>query len=238
MSTTDTKIKERPILFTGAMVQAILGGPKTQTRRVLKDQGSYAEWKHAQKILPDFADEFPGSTEYDWLLQKEAGPIKDGEYQPIGCCHYGQTGDRWWVRETWQEVDDEYGCPHIIYKADGESWLIGSSDELGDHLLCPREDMTIDDFAICRWRSPIYMPRWASRLTLEVVSVRAERVQEISEADAKAEGVWGKDEPYQGVGDLARDRFQHLWDSINAKRGFGWDDNPWVWVVEFRKVEP
>ena len=82
------------------------------------------------------------------------------------------------------------------------------------------------------------MPRWASRIDLEITDIRVERVQEITEEDAMAEGVWGKDEPYQGVGDLPSDRFRDLWDSINAKRGYGWDIKPWVWVISFRRIKP
>jgi hypothetical protein len=89
-----------------------------------------------------------------------------------------------------------------------------------------------------KWRPSIHMPRWASRITLEVTDVRVERVQEISEEDAKTEGVtpsivgeWWDHLKY-------RAGFQTLWNSINEKRGFGWDENPWVWVVEFKKGQP
>ena len=90
-------------------------------------------------------------------------------------------------------------------------------------------------FGASPWKPSIHMPRWASRITLGLTEVRVQRLQEISEEDAKAEGVWG-DEPYQGVGDLPSDRFAALWDSINEKRGFGWNTDPFVWCLSFKRV--
>ena len=87
-----------------------------------------------------------------------------------------------------------------------------------------------------KWRSPIFMPRWASRITLEIAHVRMERVQEIRVTDLVNEGGW-EDDRYLGSSNRLRYPFIDLWNSKNAKRGYPWDSNPWVWVVEFRKVE-
>ena len=182
--------KERPILFSGPMVRAILEGRKTQTRRVVKFDpcpSSYAMVSH-----------------YDGLGNVV---LTDGSYLR---CPYGQPGDRLWVRETWAHrrwmLGDASPDPTTVYRADS------------------------DDLRGCdRWRPSIHMPRWASRITLEVVSVRVERLQDISEEDAMAEGV-ALAENYRGR--LAH--FAGLWEQINDLGS--WNANPWVWVVEFRKL--
>ncbi len=160
----------------------------------------------------------------DGLWYWRAGKI---HYQGGFRCPYGVPGDRLWVRETFRVEDgcsNESGRNGVHYRAD---------DEPGDQ----------------RWTSPIYMPRWASRLILELTEVRVQRLQEISEADAKAEGV----EP-QRIGTVTmsmhetsftptgtesfRQAYQNGWDKLNAKRCFPWAANPWVWALSFRKVEP
>ncbi len=138
-------------------------------------------------------------------------------------CPYGQPGDRLWVRETFGhfERNENFapGCD-VFYRADGES------------------------LAVEPWRPSIHMPRWASRITLEITSVRVERLQEISIEDAKAEGAWGPDDSIvQKVADYfgtdifsanPRKAFQMLWESINGPDS--WAANPWVWAIEFRRV--
>lgn len=179
--------RERPILFSGPMVRAILAGTKTQTRRVVK---------------------------------VEPGKLDVGENP---ACPYGVPGgSRLWVRETWYDDNatrDAEPIPtshddFIHYRADGEA-----HDQFEE----------LDGFL--RWRPSIFMPRWASRITLEVTEVRVERLQEITEADAWAEGIAAH--VVRPIHDYAA-----LWDSLNAKRGFGWDTNPWVWVVSFRRLTP
>lgn len=133
-------------------------------------------------------------------------------------CPYGQPGDRLWVRETWNAD----WCDHVIYRADGGSAVAaGYSEEP-------------------RWRPSIHMPRWACRILLDVVSVRVERLQDISRADAIAEGAPGRfhagvDREFGAAISIAW--FAKLWDSTYAKRGLGWDANPWVWVIEFTRAE-
>lgn len=185
-------MKERPILFSGAMVRAILEGKKTQTRRVCKF------------ALP------PGRFADSAVMRM------------FGGCPYGQAGDRLWVRETWASMAENNMC-HV---ADDEYVYRATSPEFGE------------TFEGWRWRPSIHMPRAVSRITLEITGVRAERVQEISEEDAQAEGCAGVaySGPDGGDGVLPSWEYRQLWDSINGKRGFGWDVNPWVWVIEFRRI--
>jgi hypothetical protein len=190
---TTTATKERPIIFSGPMVRAILDGSKTQTRRVMKPQ------------------------------PLSAGP---------GVCPYGRIGDRLWVRETWNTVNPEGEPTSILYKADGSvMYRPFPSAEAGW-----KAEQDAESLDAQRWNTPIFMPRWASRITLEVTDVRVERVQEISEEDAKAEGVKPDPNERPYVEDFRED-FEHLWDSINAKRGHSWESNPWVWAITFRKLE-
>ena len=222
-------MKEKPILFNTEMVTAILDDRKTQTRRVINHFGN--GW-HYKKLLCDWAlSEQPcqfsgGETpwqylgkgepkEGDWLWTLQTA-VNDNACFPIRC-PYGQPGDELWVRETWKPVvsDAKKIKDSVLYKADGYSeWK---------H----------------KWKSSIYMPRWASRIQLKIKDIRVERVQDITEKDAKAEGINLKhfntmhsleDEPYKSC-------FEWLWNSINEKRGYGWSVNPWVWGVEFERVD-
>jgi hypothetical protein len=211
-------MKELPILFSGPMVRAILEGRKSQTRRVVK--GLTPGHEHTGRSLTGLG--YPASMGKWWaeFLHSEPG-------SPIYvACPYGQPGDRLWVRETWcpaatsgYDAPSDGRDPSIWYRATDDGECEGP------------------------WSPSIFMPRWASRIELEVTGVRVERVQEISPLDAIAEGImeyepgafhwepWGPGTEYfRGP----RDAFLTLWDSINAKRGHGWDVNPWVWVVEFR----
>lgn len=146
------------------------------------------------------------------------GQVEDGHGRELRCPY---AVDRLWVRETWQAV--HYTGEQTGYKEyPGEVVQEDYGPKFG--LVFPGGGWD------GRWRPSIFMPRWASRITLEVVSVRVERLQEISDSDARAEGV---------LCDLnCRRPFMELWDSINAKRGYGWDSNPWVWVIEFERVTP
>lgn len=202
----DTAAKERPILFSGEMVRAILDGRKTQTRRVIKPN-------HAGRVKE------PGSRR-NWHL---ADP------NAVLACPYGQPGDLLWVRETWSQ-DSRGGClPN------------------GEDAVYYRADFPSDKIWAGSWKPSIHMPRWASRITLRVTDVRVERVQDISEADAQAEGAEFSELPCfsripnqrRGFRQIAgyRAGFLTLWDSINAGRGYGWDTNPWVWALTFEREE-
>lgn len=191
-------MSEKPIIYNGQMVRAILANPprKSQTRRVIK----YSDG--GRPTHPDDIEDgwpvayFEARNEYDFLP-----------------CPYGQPGDRLWVRETFAHVP-EHDC--VYYRADDPT----------DH---PTDGS---------WTPSIHMPRWASRITLEITGIRVERVQDISPQDAIDEGVLPPGPPPSPRElDYAVEQFRELWDSINAKRGFGWDVNPYVWVIEFKVVE-
>ncbi len=188
----------RPILFSGPMVRALLEGRKTQTRRVIDERQRIGYPAHE---IPFACAEYfttDGAGSFGWK------------------CPYGIPGDRLWVRETWQVLDNS-----VRFATDGDYDVVNPKP----------------------WRPSIHMPRWASRLMLEVISVRVERVQKISEADAIAEGIT-KDEAreYVYIGHPPSDEayaaaYADLWQKIYGKReGCAWSDNPYVWVVEFRKI--
>ena len=198
-------MKEHPILFSTPMVRAILEGRKTQTRRVMSYQPD-------EEYTTVYGPEMYTQTLIDRNGEEQPGPEVFGVYGYDWSlkCPYGQPGDRLWVRETWLQDGDIY-----LYKADFGKGIL--SDSWNGH-----------------WKPSIHMPRKASRLTLEIVNIRAERLQDISEEDARAEGAgwWqpiGKNKTY--ILD-----FGMLWNSINSARGYGWDVNPWVWVVEFKRA--
>ena len=207
-------MNEHPIIFSTEMVRAILSGRKTHTRRVMKPQPTFdgVDWIR-----------FGDDIRQNWCLD----------------CPFGKIGDRLWVRETWGAVSQtEESAPleecKIEYRADLPS---GSTDYPGEW---PADEARGSDIAP-KWRPSIHMPRWASRITLEIVKVRVERVQEISLEDSKAEGMPAYSMAMGVLSDNPPDprwKFIGLWNSINAKRGFGWDSNPWVWVIEFKRGKP
>lgn len=222
-------MKERPILFSAPMVRAILAGTKTQTRRVVKPQ-------------PTPATRFNTNAPYepgDWIWPYRGSTAQRVTNLPGGPegwsrhCPYGQPGDRLWVREAFAP------CPvgrtrAVVYRADGDATVSGGM----------------------LWRPSIHMPRWASRILLKVTDVRVQRLLDITEGDAVAEGIPANagDRPIRAMQEALRhidapielapsaltplECFEGLWDSINAKRGFGWSTNPWVWAVSFQRVAP
>jgi hypothetical protein len=212
-------VKERPILFSSPMVRAILAGTKTQTRRVIPDAPDGAT--SAGVIESSTAD----NGLWSWL----SGDPKDADtWVAVGenwRCPYGIPGDRLWVRETWKENIPPSG------------WIYRATDAAG---LDPRDERP--------WRPSIFMPRAASRITLEVTEVRVLRLQEISEPDALAEGfvrghATGRVALEHGgfhIGPVwpnARAAYEECWDDLNLKRGYGWATNPWVWAITFRRVQ-
>lgn len=215
-------MKERPMLFSGAMVRAILDGRKTQTRRVVKAIGPDTRY-----VMTTGEIGLPAGAwrEDGWLLPDIGPKFK---------CPYGVPSDRLWVRETWQEIahpdSKAFPCDHVtIYRADGEDQIIdGHKAEIGP------------------WKPSIFMSYPRSRINLEITGVRVERLQAISEADAIAEGLTKSEHDhgiYWGIqhADVwerdPRDTFHRLWDSINGK-SVPWASNPWVWVLEFKQVQP
>lgn len=226
-------MKERPILFNAEMVRAVLDGRKTQTRRVVNPQ---PETAHGHDGLVQVV----GYRIWAWPERVFDGTIR---------CPYGAPGDRLWVRETWAPYDGadkpradiEAEC--VRYRADGVTYIGGPDDPvpLNMYGVPPHEEMPGGPW---RWRPSIHMPRWASRITLEVTDVRVERVQDIRADDIYAEGTPGawdflhhqKRWIKAACLPACRTAWVELWDSINAKCGYGWDANPWVWVVSFKRV--
>lgn len=209
-------MRERPILFSGPMVRAILAGTKTQTRRIVQWRPSSPADVSATR-QPDEAQPY---THIDgaWLAtwREPAGT----SHMPT-VCPYGVPGDRLWVREA-----------HAL--VDGPCWSGLPRTAGPDGRWCYyREGF---DRTEPRWRPSIHMPRWASRLTLRIESVRVERLRDITEADAIAEGVDPDPHPLSAAawGGPHRLAFGRLWDAINGKRA-SWHSNPWVWVVTFER---
>lgn len=222
---------DRPILYSGPMVRAILADRKTQTRRLVK--------------VGDTIEERDDGTRWPYFKTWTHGD--DGS--PWAACPYGAPGDRLWVRETWRYHDwTEDGQPWIQYAADDACRLCEHvtadwADRVCDvwATLSDPDNYQIDGAARDRkWRSPLFLPRWASRLTLAVVSVRVERLQAITEEDAIAEGVlpapFCKSGRPPGLEHV--EAYEDVWTAINGKRA-PWSSNPWVWRIEFRRaVQP
>ncbi len=221
------EMTDRPILFSAPMIRALLAGAKTQTRRALKVQPIGTPYSAQASLTKS------GSRPVFYAGWDERAA--DGS--TCCFCPYGVPGDRLWVRETWQgpllqdfEIDadadwhqpshiHQYQNPvHCAYAADG-----GPAPEFID----------MDDNLQQRWRPSIYMPRWASRLLLEVTEVRVERLQDISRGDAMAEGC---PFPNMAKGDDPRQWYAELWEQINGPGS--WDENPWVWVLSFQRIAP
>lgn len=222
-------MKTRPILFSGAMVRALLEGRKTQTRRIVKPQTAI--------ITDDMARGFG-------IRPPEV------ENTPSIACPYGKPGDLLWIRETHAYQWPENCYDGRVYPSDEDdlSAMYGRPIKLSEcdiiYAATDREAVWMgDDGEPCspKWKPSIHMPRWASRITLEIIDVRVERLNDISESDAQAEGIWHCESGYwwwdvknqkQSYFQHARYAYQGLWDSIN-----GADShlaNPWVWVIEFK----
>ncbi|KVA45299.1 hypothetical protein [Burkholderia cepacia] len=232
---------ERPILFSGPMVRAILEGRKTQTRRVAIPKRSFIDFiGGGPKDGPDWNDpacwgfEDP-NTGFWWALRG------NDECHQLPC-PYGAVGDRLWVRETHEVCRIGTETFEGSRQARRYAGIAYQADE-------GRAEVDIDlntfqalDAKESRgWSPSIHMPRWASRITLEITGVRAERLQSINESDARDEGVTIEDHHMRGycAGAFRPPSiraFHDHWDSLNASRGYGWDTNPWVWVVAFRRI--
>jgi len=203
-------MKERPILFSAPMVRALLDGSKTQTRRVCKPATTLSA-----------VVEVPDPMERGQVYNGSHFGDEDGAVQ--FACPYGGIGDRLWVRENFCPIypqDPHYNNGRPIEYDYQATYQHGY--RLGD-LIGKKK----------KWKPSIHMPRHASRITLQITSVRVERLQDISEADAIAEGV--RNSLHLPGGRFARENFEHLWWTINGDGS--WESNPWVWVIEFKRVE-
>lgn len=244
-----TKIIERGMIFNGEMVRAILNGRKAQTRRIVNWHGINEGLNLNFSGLE--AREYPNG----WVIESDSRSSSEWRCKPT-LCPFGSIGDRIWVRETWgvvsHELDEDgriqpwtpdrpatvihempfgngYYSGHAIYAADGDfTW--GDDDGYEDGRSC--------------WKPSIHMPRAASRILLEITDVRVERLNAISEEDARAEGIidggclnCGEPEPCGCANPEpdATDAFAYLWQSIYGQEN--WNANPWVWVIEFKRVK-
>lgn len=221
--------KERPVLFSAPMIVALLRAldPKTQTRRIVTPQPP-----------TDFDFVACPGGDFWWSNGDDDNP----QSHHIRC-PYGQPGDRLWVKETWKTRREWDGRkPTDIPLDEGEQADLDYARQ--QHITYA----TADDGAVKltgKTRPCLFMRRWMSRITLEITAVRVERLQDITEEDAKAEGIfqfgdlgfYGYDKqgtPGPHCCDTARDTYQALWESINGKGS--WAENPWVWVLEFKKL--
>jgi hypothetical protein len=228
-----TTTKERPIPFSGAMVRALLAGTKTQTRRVIKDQQIGERFSH-------MTDD--GRAHLEWLGTPSCGTgVWDvPEHSAQVASPYGQPGDRLWVREAWRAYAAFNKTPPRDITPDAPIWY-EAQDEVPFH-----------PTAYGKLRPGIFMPRWASRILLKVTQVRVERLQDISKADAMAEGItftdygldqWQQQRQGWGVEPTSHMRCMHsapaaygaLWEQINGAGS--WNANPWVWAVSFRRID-
>lgn len=249
-TTTDTKVgREKPIIFSGESVRAIMSGRKNQTRRVVKPQPGMEE---NGDIHFKWATFYANGLTYTWgsngvggenwqandhpKEDKFAEALKRG---PANKFVPYRVGDRLWVREG-----------HRFYGRERNGMIEGGFEYRGGDARgftdfsskYPVQRMVATEFEIAyrmgkvnKWKPPIHMPRWASRLALEVTAMRVERLQEISEADCLAEGGWA----YANlpIHKAPCRSFQEAWDTINGKK-YPWSSNPWVWVIEFKPVTP
>jgi hypothetical protein len=243
---------DRPILFSGPMVRATLDGSKTLTRRVMNPQPVQTlprrDRGKIKRATPDGEDwDVVYPPGWLWLASKWRRCFSAGDESRLMDAlrnhrwgPFGLPGTRLWVRETFalHRIHDPVSPSKVMPTLLTDRWFAADG--------APPDGSG-------RWRPSIHMPRWASRITLEVTDVRVERLQDISEDDAEAEGIergedffqcptWKNYQPDDEAASWFPDdpvgAFRTLWDSINGKRpGCAWDDNPWVWVVEFKRLE-
>jgi len=229
-------MKERPIIFSGPMVRAILAGRKTQTRRVIKPQPLSRTQFYQQCWDPYSRDLFYYPAEHRTPPETKNSTVDEiasvGEHVR---CPYGKPGDRLWVRETHRFAHHPELWDVVEYRADEAIRKPTGLDNNTGYQFSQLCDMNNG-----KWRPPVHTPRWASRILLEVTEVRVERVQDISTEDAIAEAACEaleNDFAATHLNAYPKEAFQALWDSLNGKRGYGWDKNPWVWCVSFKLTQ-
>lgn len=235
-------MKEHPILFSADMVRAILDGRKTQTRRIVKPQ-PHDDPNPVRMMTGERRSIRVGRSEH---VLSDDRMFLDGNADELNTllatCPYGHPGDRLWVKETHRRVGwlvayrADGGCGAWMDDGDGgriwvkHGWINGLSNRDGEYW---GEGAYGDS-----WKPPIHMPRWASRIDLEITDVRVQRVQDISEEDAISEGC--EEDRYRsghepGTIETAVIAYQRLWDRINGKT-FPWANNPWAWAVTFKRI--
>lgn len=218
-------MKERPILFSAPMVKAILDGRKTVTRRVCKP----AQFYSLSSVV-----EVPDPMEHGQVYNGSQFGDEEGDVQFSS--PYGGRGDRLWLREAWMPdppCDGTWG--YTAWAGCRLGQIAGVPERFRKPEFCNYRATWQHKEDGMRWTPGIHMPRWASRITLEVTGVRIERLQDISEADAAAEGIQEVVDAGVNHDGTPRDAYRALWASINGPGS--WDANPWVWVVEFKRLE-
>lgn len=241
--------RERPILFSAPMVRAILSGQKTQTRRALTPQPGNHWAPDTSPVLGRITSAHPKKGRFGVFIRRGIGT--DFPESDLIASPYGQPGDRLWVREAHSIYPT-----HGQHRAAGERWgpwggLPTTVSEDGKQIAYYREGFDRCDPG--RWRPSIHMPRWASRITLEITGVRVERLHDITHEDALAEGVVDCASLCAQVGAESRNvicestdetarrlrwpqrNFELLWKQISGQSS--WDANPWVWVIEFKRAQ-
>lgn len=235
--TTAIETRERPVIMYPHEVRAVLEGRQSQFRRPISPEPNHLMTVPAGHVLSYNPD-----RKWAGVSASQDEPTYTSRY--VGPCPYGQPGDELYVRETWGTGTRP--CPRRGWR-DGIEYRADEAEDERDLLPLYEvevpEGIDLDSYA-AGWHSPITMPRFASRILLRITDIRVERVQEISEADARAEGIparrWGRN---YAAGSVAPDNdfvddFRKLWDSINKRPGCSWVDNPWAWVIDFERVAP
>ena len=257
-SVTERTVREKPILFSGSMVCGIIEDRKGQTRRTRgldRINAAPDDWQLEGLVTRTVPSD--AAKRGTWCFAHRHG---EQELAYIRC-PYGRPGDRLWVRETWaaefnwpdergDEVRSWEEMPAAFRGLKSLDRVYFAADQTVYAPTADRAALTdgpvgdADSFPEkLRFRPSIFMPRWASRITLEITEVRVERVQEITNDDARSEGVPECDTPghddcfYGASGQAYQCGFQVLWDSINASRGYGWDANPYVWAITFKRLD-
>lgn len=217
-------MKERPVIFNGEMVRAIIDGRKTQTRRVMKVQPKQHDHKNYDAPWACKSPNYYNTHEADWACWYCGEGIgMDG--QSVYRCPFGQVGDRLWVRETFMDLTGT-GIEATTGKFEGFAYRADTpAGSYGDEV---RKEYGL------KWTPSLHMPRKACRILLEITAVRVERLNDISEEDAKAEGLAPSQHIITPPEALYRVGFLKLWQSIYGEES--WHANPWVWVIEFRHV--
>ncbi|WP_200982589.1 ASCH domain-containing protein [Klebsiella quasipneumoniae] len=248
-------MKERGMIFNSEMVRAILDGRKTQTRRIMKVQ---PESNQLGLLLITDSTKHSDIGKYHWAESNATG---NHVRSKLFSSPFGAVGERIWVRETWATLGNEEGC-----YVDWEDNLCKGDERSAARIYrasceqrpCDYGLWSIPDDAYWKphtkehkfegaWRPSIHMPRWASRILLEITDVRVERLNAISEEDAEAEGIdmealYDSQDCYDCIADhnmtgrpTVTGAFKYLWESIYGEES--WKSNPWVWVIEFKRVE-
>lgn len=255
-------MSEHPILFSTNMVKSIQAGKKTQTRRVIKVQPPTDKHRMVLQLDTTSRERRKHNGKYHWAIRDG---LNVTEEQVIYFkCPYGKVGDKLWVREGFRCTGGG-SERNLLYRADGGDSALsfcgindGRSAAVQKQHWVEWDRLTYETKTGCNWRPSIHMPRWASRILSEITDIRVERVQEITDAAVLAEGIEQqhieKYRPFLHKNDIHGAAFGELWDSINSKRietyfntvknkdiqrvvpGYSWESNPWVWVVEFKRV--